>query len=319
MASPLLDGDGSYSSEIVGEARRQAELRSICGVTDADMPAGSLVEQECLALLVPTAADRNDVGVEINGRHVGSLSRSDAAEYHQALSWADSFHQTFACRALISGTWSDEGESALSVGLDLLWPPRLASAVEEDRFEPADDYPPVRRRWRGLTGTWLAGAAVSLVLVLGLWLLPSENGRESSRTRSASTEAAAPAASSASTEAAAPAASSGRESPPEEAVQAAAGTPGTSVCPDPDTAARAWEIVKNSGVVRSMSGAGDISVEDDLWEGLPREDRIRFAFAGYCRPPIDASRSILIVGVNDGKVKGSIVQGVWLDPASANP
>jgi hypothetical protein len=300
MASPLLEGDGSYSGEIVGEARRQAELRSICGAPD------SLIEQECLALLVPNAADRNDVGVEINARQVGSLSRSDAAEYHQALGWADSFHQIFACRALISGAWSEEGESSLSVGLDLLWPPRLASSIEAERFEPVEREPPIQRRRRGLTGTWLAGAAISLALVFGLWLLP-ESGRDSRESGTPSNEAPAPA----------PVAGPAPSSP--EPAQSAGLTPQPSACPDAETADRAWDIVRNSGVVRSTSATGDFTVEEALWESLPRDDRIRFAFAGYCREPTRGSGSILVIGADSGRVMGSIVQGTWLDPASATP
>ena len=300
MASPLLGGDGSYSHEIVGEARRQAELRSICG------PPESLIEQECLALLVPNAADRTDVGVEINGRHVGSLSRSDAAEYHQALGWADSFHQIFACRALISGAWSEEGESSLSVGLDLLWPPRLASSIEVERFEPVEREPLVRQQSRrGLTGTLLAGAVISLALVFGLWLLP-ESDRNSGETSAPAAGVVAPAA--------APAPSS------REPVQTAGPAPPQPfACPDASTADRAWGIVQNSGVVRSTAPTGDFTVQDALWEGLPRDDRIRFAFAAYCREPTRGNGSILIVGADSGKVMGSIVQGVWLDPAPAAP
>ncbi len=313
MASPLLDGDGSYSGEIVGEARRQAELRSISGMVE-DGQADSVVEQECLALLVPNSSDRNDVRVEINGREVGSLSRSDAAEYHEALGWMESFHQTFACRALITGTWDPQVESFnLSVGLDLVWPPRLASAAgavedDEDGFETTE-LPPMRRRWGGMAGTWLAGGVVSAAVILGLWLLPPEDRRGVEEPGTPTQSAAPP-------QAASPA---GSEPPREQVAQEAAAVPPAAGCPDADTAARAWEIVQNSGVVRSTSAAGDMSVEDALWEGLPREDRIRFAFAGYCRPPMDGNRSILIVGANDKKVKGSIVQGVWLDPASATP
>ena len=202
----------------------------------------SLIEQECLALLVPNAADRTDVGVEINGRHVGSLSRSDAAEYHQALGWADSFHQIFACRALISGAWSEEGESSLSVGLDLLWPPRLASSIEAERFEPVEREPLVRQqRRRGLTGTLLAGAVISLALVFGLWLLP-ESGGDSGESGTPSNEAPA---------APAPAPAGPAPTSQEPAQTAAATPPQPFACPDADTADRAWGIVQNSGVVRS--------------------------------------------------------------------
>ena len=300
MASPLLDGDGNYSCEIVGEARRQAELRSICGTSD------SFIEQECLALLIPNAADLNDVGVEINGRHVGSVSRSDAAEYHQALSRAGSFHQIFACRAIIRGTWSEHGDSSLSVALDLSWPPRFAADLfaadldaGDDRFEPADD-PPSRRRWRGLLGICLAGGTVSLALIFGIWLLPGENSRTADESSAVSTEA--------------------RESvgfqPAQELVQATEQASQPNVCSDADTSAQAWDIVQNSGIIRSVTDSGSISVEETLWQRLPREDQIRFAFVGYCRAlATGGSRSMLVIGAHDGQVKGSIVQGVWLDPA----
>ena len=101
--------------------------------------------------------------------------------------------------------------------------------------------------------------------------------------------------------------------------QTAAATPQPSACPDAQTADRAWSIVQNSGVVRSTSATGDFTVEEALWGSLPRDDQIRFAFAGYCREPTRGSGSILVIGADSGKVMGSIVQGTWLDPASAAP
>lgn len=308
MATPMLAGDGSYSFEIVGEGRYQAELESICG------GARPNIEQECLALLIADPdddSDTPDVRVEINGRRVGNLSRSDAAAYGEAIHRLQWDGDALACRALIS---SDQ-RSYFGVELDLMWPLRLGAEADEPL--PQERHAPIRpRRWRSVFRALLLMVLLVAAVAAALWYLPPPTGQE---TVGAARQPATPATPGGGfappgENAGAPVedASPGDVAAPPAAASA---TPAQGPCPDEATAARAWEIVRNSGVVTSMSSTGDISVNGTVWDGLPQEDRMRFAMAGYCRSvKADGSGAMLIVGSEDGKLRGSIVNGAWLDP-----
>jgi hypothetical protein len=324
MATPMLAGDGSYSFEIVGEGRRQAELESICGGTRPG------IEQECLALLFSESAEEGespDVRVEINGRHVGNLPRSDAAGYAEAIGRLGWEGDALACRALIS---SDE-RNYMTVELDLVWPLRMVAeaASEWPAREPLAPYAPKRRRRRSILGA----LTLMVLLVAGvgaaLWYLPTPEQpagmvgpvEEAAPPDSADDPATAPpeqepAAEQEAIEPAAPPAAEQEGEAESGAEQAAA--PANASCgpyPDAATATRAWEIVQNSGVVTSMSPTGDISVNDAIWDTLPQEDKVAFAMAGFCQSvKANGSGAMLIVGSESGELKGSIIDGAWHDP-----
>ena len=79
----LVEGDGSYSFEIVGEASYQDNLAAISG------PKGPEAKRhECLAVMLcedSNAFDKYAVAVQIDTRKVGYLSRSDAVLFRKWL------------------------------------------------------------------------------------------------------------------------------------------------------------------------------------------------------------------------------------------
>jgi hypothetical protein len=294
MATSMLAGDGSYSYEIVGEGRYQAELQSICGNAEGEF------QQECLALLVADLTSpllTDEVSVEINGRRVGSLARADAGDYRRSLAQLGIAGNVLACRALITCEGNgEEGEQAyFSVELDLVWPPLLVSAAAgRSRREHR-----ARTRSQYRLGMALATAAfTSIALGLLVWQMPVFL-RRSSSAGSLQTESAKDL--------------SARDGG--EQIQPGASMDARAVCSDPRTIERAWEIVQNSGVVRSVASNGDILVDERLWDAMPQDDRQRFAAATFCRVTgTDGAGSILVLGANDGRLRGSMVNGAWLDP-----
>lgn len=81
MAQPqmvILEGDGSFEIEVVGESHYHAQLRSLAGPNDRDD-----VEVVKTAYLVPEPRNQNDpnaVRVDVDGKPVGHLPRNVAAE-----------------------------------------------------------------------------------------------------------------------------------------------------------------------------------------------------------------------------------------------
>jgi hypothetical protein len=296
MTTPMLAGEGSYSFKISGERHRQAELHSICSSLDAN------VEVECLGLLVPEPASQQ-VRVEISGRRVGHLSRSDAAQYRKTIGG-----EITACRALVRGDEDPEGGPRLyEVGLDLFWPPRFASG-EGWPIGRARRLGATRRRGGRMAGTVLAGLVVSVALGVGFYNLPPASRDDNmaiGQTVSSSPEAGADVES-----AALPTQIDAHR---ENGHPAEAGPTQTrNVCPTPETAAGAWLIVVNSGLVQSVLDTGDIVVNEALWDAFPQEDRERFAMAAYCRSG-GVEDGMLVIG-SDRQIRGSVIDGVWRNP-----
>jgi len=112
-------GDGSFSTEVVGESRYQRTLEHIVGgKTDES------AEHRCTALLSfePTNPhDRNAVLVLIDGTTVGYLNRNTAKAFGR---WA--VHHgaaSVSCPAMVVGGWKRRtSEGSFGVVLDL---PRL--------------------------------------------------------------------------------------------------------------------------------------------------------------------------------------------------
>lgn len=100
----LTIGEGmEYSLSVVGESFRQDALSRIVGGRTFDG-----VEHECDALLLPEPSnprDRNAVRVEIEGEHVGYLSRADAAAMQPVLKRYERERRALTVPATIVGGW----------------------------------------------------------------------------------------------------------------------------------------------------------------------------------------------------------------------
>lgn len=109
-----LEGDGSYSFDIVGESYYQEELKRIAGPKQEKGKA-----LECEALIIHESDnphDRNACAVIIDGRKVGHLSKQDAKDQ---VSFRQSPGFSLSAKALITGGWSDRrGEGSYGVRLD---------------------------------------------------------------------------------------------------------------------------------------------------------------------------------------------------------
>lgn len=113
---------GGETVQVVGESYYQDALDAICG--------GKCEEGHqlmCQAELRPepnNEYDRRAVGVYVEGRKVGHLSREDAARRQSELLALRSRGKRPVCGALISGGWfrgaGDEGH--YGIRLDLGWP-----------------------------------------------------------------------------------------------------------------------------------------------------------------------------------------------------
>lgn len=122
----FVRGDGTFDQEIVGEASYQDALIAIAGAKSDES-----AEFEAIAVLVPepnNPYDADAVCVQIDGKVVGYLSRSDAKLHRQALSEAGLGLSSVACRALIVGGWAREDDDEAieevnyGVELDLVYP-----------------------------------------------------------------------------------------------------------------------------------------------------------------------------------------------------
>ncbi|MEH6718827.1 MAG: hypothetical protein V7704_08105 [Aurantimonas endophytica] len=121
----MVDGDGSFGFNIVGEANYQSQLDSLCG---GRTKTGH--EMECMAILVeePTNPfDPNAVAVTIDDLTVGNLARRDAVAFKKALAKAGFTAMPISVEAFIVGGWdrgfSDRGH--YGVKLDMCEPYRF--------------------------------------------------------------------------------------------------------------------------------------------------------------------------------------------------
>ena len=98
-----LPGPGEYNLKAVGTSKYQSALDEICGgKTDEGQ------ERKVRAVLFhedDNPHDKNAVRVDIEGRTVGHLSRSDARNYRKQLSALGHPSITAACSAMIVGGW----------------------------------------------------------------------------------------------------------------------------------------------------------------------------------------------------------------------
>lgn len=125
-----LEGDGSYSFDIVGESHYQDELKRIAG---PKQEKGKALECEALIIHEPdNPHDRNACAVMIDGRKVGYLSKEDAKDQ---VSFRQSPGFSLSAKALIMGGWSDHrGEGSYGVRLDYVPRELPAEPLEKELY-----------------------------------------------------------------------------------------------------------------------------------------------------------------------------------------
>lgn len=112
-----LPHSGDFSYEIVGESHYQHVLESICGGRTED-GADMLVEAK-LVLEDSNQYDNQAVRVDIEGKTVGYLSKSNARQYRKYLHQAGHGKVIGRCAAEIVGGWDRGGDDRGSFGVKL--------------------------------------------------------------------------------------------------------------------------------------------------------------------------------------------------------
>jgi hypothetical protein len=103
-----LRGDGTFSTEVVGELSYQQALEAICG---GRCEEGVSKEVEAMLTLEDdNPHDKEAVRVNVGSEIVGYLSRDDARKYRRKLKRDGHARVTVTCPALIRGGW-DRGSS----------------------------------------------------------------------------------------------------------------------------------------------------------------------------------------------------------------
>ena len=111
------DEDCSALVAAVGESNYQEALIAICGSKRWER-----VAFDCVAALVPQPEnphDSNAIAVQVDGRLMGYLSRTDARAYRRLVD--DAKPQYIACKARIAGR--EEGSETPNLGIFLKLPP----------------------------------------------------------------------------------------------------------------------------------------------------------------------------------------------------
>ena len=115
----FLSGGGNYKLELVGEARYQNALETICGPR---VPQGvNRFETALLILEDRNVHDKNAVRVEFRRKPVGYLSREAAILIRQQLKAKGMPNADGQCPAVIKGGWisSDGRKGTYDVWLDI--------------------------------------------------------------------------------------------------------------------------------------------------------------------------------------------------------
>lgn len=116
----LLEGDGSYSADIVGESNYQDALMRICGGKKEESAESK--QTAVLVLEDSNPYDDKAVKILIEGHCVGYLSRADARRFRQFVKGQGFTDIHYAAKARIVGGWkrgNDEG--SFGVKLDLVY------------------------------------------------------------------------------------------------------------------------------------------------------------------------------------------------------
>ena len=98
-----LKGPGAFEYKIVGEAKYQRALETICGGRTEEG-----IKKNVQAILIPESykpQDKDAVRVSIQGHTVGYLSKVNARNYRKKMEAAGFPAKPAACSALIVGGW----------------------------------------------------------------------------------------------------------------------------------------------------------------------------------------------------------------------
>jgi len=98
-----LQGDGSFSLAVVGEAQYQNALDRVCG--GRTRQGHNVVTVASLVLEDANPHDPKAVRVAIQGQTVGYLTRDKARKYRQRLADLGSVPAETTCHARIAGGW----------------------------------------------------------------------------------------------------------------------------------------------------------------------------------------------------------------------
>ena len=112
-----FDGNEDFKLRVVGEFHYQRTFEEICGPrTEA---GENRIVTAVLILDNTNRYDNNAVRVEVEGKTVGHLGRSDASAFRTRLHNERVTAQTFTCKARIRGGWMRENRERGLYGINL--------------------------------------------------------------------------------------------------------------------------------------------------------------------------------------------------------
>lgn len=123
----LLQGLGTFSTQVVGESHYQEKLSKICGGFSEKG-----VEYVTSARLIhadENPYDNKAIRVEISGMTVGYLSREEARYYRERMQAAGHAGMTATCKAKITGGWYRGKEDIGNFGVTLDLPANLVEST----------------------------------------------------------------------------------------------------------------------------------------------------------------------------------------------
>jgi len=117
----LFEGNGDYDQEVVGESFYQKALNKICGGKSKDGH-----KKEVVAVLICDDKNKYDseaVRVDVLGKPVGHLSKSEARVFRKRLIQIDKEGAVVQCGGLIVGGWKrglfDKGSYGIKLDLEI--------------------------------------------------------------------------------------------------------------------------------------------------------------------------------------------------------
>ncbi len=113
-----IRGDGMFAVKVVGESYHESSLRDVFGPVTLELKE---IERGATLVLENTNPhDPNAVRVEVEGRHVGHLSRDDAVIFRKRYAPAGVDGTSFRCDAMLIGGRARNG---VRIGVELDIPP----------------------------------------------------------------------------------------------------------------------------------------------------------------------------------------------------
>lgn len=126
-----LVGNGQYAIPIVGESFYQENLEAICGPRKAR--GEKRIVEARLIFDDDNPHDKNAIRVEIEGKHVGYLSREMAVQYRQQVKKLNYTGATGVCSAQIRGGWRRTTADGVDEGFYGVWLDMLEGPGEPKR------------------------------------------------------------------------------------------------------------------------------------------------------------------------------------------